>query len=176
MPDVWLNTYNLCESNFKTTRTAIDIGCRRGDMARYMCEDFQRVVGFDFRAKPAHIRKLRALPSNFEFNHIGLGEDSYVTHTDPKSGIIQGEGEFAVEITTLDSYEFDNVDFIKIDVEGYEPKVLAGAEKTIKKHWPVMCVEINTDDNNSQEILESWGYKLIAVDDLQGYDHIFVRA
>ncbi len=33
-------------------------------------------------------------------------------------------------------------DFIKIDVEGHELKVLRGAEKTIKKNLPVMFIEI----------------------------------
>lgn len=62
-----------------------------------------------------------------------------------------------------------------MDVEGYEPKVLLGAEQTIKRNWPVLCVEINTEDNNSQEILENWGYNLREVDNLQNHDYIFTK-
>jgi len=50
-----------------------------------------------------------------------------------------------------------------------------GAEQTIKRNWPVLCVEINTEDNNSLEILESWGYKLREVDDIQNHDYIFTK-
>jgi FkbM family methyltransferase len=36
-------------------------------------------------------------------------------------------------------------DLIKIDVEGYELKVLRGAAKTIQKHHPIMVIEINPE-------------------------------
>jgi FkbM family methyltransferase len=41
----------------------------------------------------------------------------------------------------LDSFEFDCVDLIKIDVEGWEFEVLKGAAETIKKHKPTLMVE-----------------------------------
>ena len=47
-----------------------------------------------------------------------------------------------VSIRTLDSYQFDNVDIIKIDVEGYEYDVLLGAIETIEKWKPVVQVEM----------------------------------
>ena len=62
-----------------------------------------------------------------------------------------------------------------MDVEGFEPKVLAGAEQTIKRFWPVLCIEINTEDNNSRDIVESWGYILKEIDNLQNHDYIFVK-
>ena len=36
-----------------------------------------------------------------------------------------------------------SVDFIKIDVEGFEAKVLNGLQNTIKKHQPFICLEWN---------------------------------
>ena len=48
-----------------------------------------------------------------------------------------------VETRTLDSYEFDQVDFIKIDVESFEHKVLQGAENTIRKLKPIMYIEMS---------------------------------
>lgn len=47
-----------------------------------------------------------------------------------------------IEMKLLDSYKFDEVDIIKIDVEGSELWVLQGAEKTIKKHQPMVQVEL----------------------------------
>lgn len=54
-----------------------------------------------------------------------------------------GKSKTKVPVATLDSYEFKNVSFIKIDVEGYEVKVLEGARRTIEDSRPVMLVEVN---------------------------------
>jgi len=51
--------------------------------------------------------------------------------------------EIEVETRTLDSYEFDQVDFIKIDVEWFELRVLQGAENTIRKHKPIIYIEMH---------------------------------
>tara|TARA_X000000950_G_scaffold39111_1_gene41823 strand:- start:11606 stop:12664 length:1059 start_codon:yes stop_codon:yes gene_type:complete len=47
-----------------------------------------------------------------------------------------------VPARTIDSYDFDNVDAIKIDVEGSELLVMQGAIGTIRKHRPSVQVEI----------------------------------
>ena len=41
----------------------------------------------------------------------------------------------------LDDFNFQNVDFIKIDCEGYEYFVLRGAEKTLLQNKPCIIVE-----------------------------------
>ena len=51
--------------------------------------------------------------------------------------------EIVVETRTLDSYEFDQLDFIKIDVEWFELRVLQGAENTIRKHKPIIYIEMH---------------------------------
>jgi hypothetical protein len=57
--------------------------------------------------------------------------------------IINFSGErFEVEIKQLDSFKFfENVDFIKIDVEQFEYFVILGALKTIKKNKPTIFFE-----------------------------------
>ena len=42
----------------------------------------------------------------------------------------------------LDDYEIDVVNFIKIDVEGFEDKVLEGGMNLISKHKPYILVEV----------------------------------
>jgi FkbM family methyltransferase len=49
-----------------------------------------------------------------------------------------------VDVKPLDSFEFQNVAVLKIDVQGYEPKVLDGAMKTIQKNKPVIFIEAET--------------------------------
>jgi len=48
-----------------------------------------------------------------------------------------------IEIKTLDSFQFDNVDIIKIDAEGYELPVLEGAKDTILRNRPWIQIEGN---------------------------------
>jgi FkbM family methyltransferase len=47
-----------------------------------------------------------------------------------------------VELRTLDSYWFDAVTLIKIDVEGHEYSVIEGAVETIRISKPALLVEI----------------------------------
>jgi FkbM family methyltransferase len=49
--------------------------------------------------------------------------------------------EIPVEVRTLDSYGLESVDYIKIDVEGADLLVLAGAESTIMSSRPLISVE-----------------------------------
>ena len=46
-----------------------------------------------------------------------------------------------VEIMTIDGLALDRLDFIKLDVEGYECAALAGSIQTIKKYRPYIWVE-----------------------------------
>ena len=50
--------------------------------------------------------------------------------------------EIQVRLATLDSYGFENVGFLKIDVEGSEMEVLAGARETIRINRPTLLVEL----------------------------------
>ena len=46
-----------------------------------------------------------------------------------------------VDARTLDSFEFDAVDLIKLDIQGAEYAALVGARETIMRHRPVVLVE-----------------------------------
>jgi FkbM family methyltransferase len=49
---------------------------------------------------------------------------------------------FPASMVRLDDLGFDNVDFIKIDVEGHEERVLNGGWRTIEENRPSMLVEL----------------------------------
>lgn len=54
---------------------------------------------------------------------------------------------YGVELRTLDSYNFTDVAFVKIDVEGHEEAVLAGAAETLERSKPVLLIEIEERHN-----------------------------
>ena len=64
-----------------------------------------------------------------------------------------------VKCNTIDSFNYDKVDIVKIDVEGAELKVINGAVKTIKKCMPRLimmeCYDqaLNLYGNNLKELL-----------------------
>ena len=47
-----------------------------------------------------------------------------------------------VPIARLDDFGFSDVSFVKIDVEGHEPRVIAGAIETIRRNRPTLLVEV----------------------------------
>ncbi|MBK8010999.1 MAG: FkbM family methyltransferase [Deltaproteobacteria bacterium] len=70
-----------------------------------------------------------------------------------------------VDVDTLDSMVarlgIERVDLLKIDVEGFEPEVLAGAQKTIQRDWPALCLELTPEWTSHRhgllkEMFESW--------------------
>ena len=76
-------------------------------------------------------------------------------------------------MVTLDSLQLTEVDFIKIDCEGYEENVLRGAVETIERDRPVIIVEQKRDMATARfgleplgavKFLQSLGYKVAAGD------------
>ena len=87
------------------------------------------------------------------------------THVDPDS---MGQGD--TQIIRLDNLNIADVDYIKIDCEGFEYRVLQGAEQTIKHCRPVVVIEQKPHDAYSQdygqfaaiELLQRWGMTKLA--------------
>lgn len=68
-----------------------------------------------------------------------------------------------VELRTLDSFAFQNIVFIKIDVEGHECSVLDGASATIEAQKPSLLVEIEQRHLNRPiadvfDLIMAYGY------------------
>jgi hypothetical protein len=65
-----------------------------------------------------------------------------------------GVGGQSIRVTCLDYLNPIGCDYIKIDVEGYEPFVIEGAKKTIQKFRPIICFEDNgsSKTNNITEL------------------------
>ncbi len=174
-------TYFQSKPFIKNFRTAVDIGCRCGEFSRYLQQDFARVLAFDPN-----------LWSTFAYN-VDL---SKVTHFNCALGDEPGEirmyggmhyasssqaqNSKVVPVHTLDAFNLQDVDYIKIDVEGFEKKVLMGAARTIERCNPLIVIEQNEvvleGDHrySAKEYLEDLGYKEVAVDK-RGWDFVMVR-
>lgn len=71
------------------------------------------------------------------------------------------EGE-AVPLGKLDDFNLERLDFLKVDVEGFESKVLEGAAETIERCRPIMYIENDRVDRSAELIqrLFDMGYRL----------------
>ena len=69
-----------------------------------------------------------------------------------------------VEITSLDSFTTKNtiqqIDLIKIDVDGIEYEILKGSEQLIKQFMPILIVETNSN-NQIIEFIEQFDYIIL---------------
>lgn len=77
-------------------------------------------------------------------------------------GISLGDTGTPVAVETLDSYGFEQVRLLKIDVEGMEADVLAGAQETIQRCRPLIYVENDRSEKAAALIreLRALGYRL----------------
>jgi FkbM family methyltransferase len=171
----------------KRRRVAIDVGAHVGLWSFNLAHWFETVEAFE--PVPEHrecfvenvvgvgVVVLRACA-------LGAGPGMATILTEKGSSgnsMIDMKGKANVEVRTLDSFAFENVDLIKIDTEGFELFVLMGAEQTIKAWKPVIVVEQKRDHSakhfgvaslSAVKLLESWGYKVAS--EISG-DYFMVR-
>jgi hypothetical protein len=98
------------------------------------------------------------------------GRDFWVayhgTHSEPTFVENAGDGQPGdIQIRTLDSYELTEIDFIKIDVDGYEDLLIKGAQETISQNLPVINIEMKRAKRPgivrvAEDTLKKLGYKL----------------
>jgi FkbM family methyltransferase len=87
--------------------------------------------------------------ANAEVRHAALGAQPGSAHV-PQidygavgnfGGVPLGDAGATVPLETIDGLALTRLDFVKIDVEGMETEVLAGAAATVRRHQPVLYVE-----------------------------------
>jgi hypothetical protein len=98
-------------------------------------------------------------------------ESSYQHSKLPNTGTkdVKQRPSYRVKVSTLDAFDFSNVSFIKIDVEGSERELLLGAIRTLEKSSPILRIEISRSPYDVIKILRDLNYSCIGFD----FDGIF---
>lgn len=132
-------------------RLALDVGAHIGTWSRILCQEFQKVIGFE--AFRVHVECLHLNVPNGNFTVIpGIlsDVDGYQDFMElwTKPGMsrvcppgVKGVSTISRRLDALLAAEPTPVDFIKLDVEGQELQVLRGAEQVLKKWHPYLCME-----------------------------------
>ena len=159
----------------KQFRVAVDIGAHVGLWTRILATRFERVEAFE--PMPAHREcfALNVRAENVRLHDCALGasegEVSMTTFAGNSGhSHVTDDGEIVVPMRTLDSCGLEDVDFIKIDVEGYERHVLLGAVETLRRCRPTLIVEqkprngsrYGHGDHGALHLLEKLGAKIVA--------------
>lgn len=149
---------SLITRHITNCRRAIDIGANMGLYSFTFSKFCKQVEAFEPNfncTKMLHAYADRK--KNVKVYNVGLSNKNgnsvlYIPKIENRNTLNAGLGsvndpggeraKMQIELRCLDDYNFNNVGFIKIDVEGHELEVLNGATKTIQKNKPIIFIEI----------------------------------
>lgn len=162
---------------------SIDVGANRGLYVEYLLPLSRTIIAFEpiprlqARLRRVFGRKIEVMPYALSDRagslEIRYPKGSYSWATLSTSNLLEKADtkicSAAVQVRTLDSFDFQNVGFIKIDVEGHEEAVLAGAQMTIARCRPNFLIEVEERHNRGAvdrvcDQFKSLGYACLFVD------------
>jgi len=168
--------YRAAMAFVRNRRVAIDCGAHVGIFTSRMEADFADV--YSFEPMPDNFRCLAANTSKARLFNCLLWDKtarlSMRLEDHPNSGapeIVKGvPGNYPA--MSLDSFGIENVDLIKLDVQGAEDWVLLGAAKTLASN-PVIIIEMKGDVADVTRTLIEYGYqRAVQI----RYDDVWVKA
>ena len=153
----------------KRGHTVIDCGANNGQYTNF----FRALVGKEgfvhaFEPVPETFTELQKCTKeywhfkNYTTNMVGLYKEcsnliAYIPNSISGHASISNHKEvwnsdsieeISIQLTTLDSYilnyELEEINFLKIDIEGAELDALRGGEKTLLSHKPTLHLEVNS--------------------------------
>lgn len=159
-------------------KRCLDIGAHVGIWTKRLAADFDQVIAFEPLAKHIECHKKNTEEcDNVTLHEVALSDESITTEMTTRkfnSGMstllpnkkLKDGYKLTVKTKTLDSFNFPKIDFIKMDVEGYEEKVIAGGMNTILKHLPKIYMEIWPSKLSLMtELMNTMGYSVNKVSD-----------
>lgn len=140
-------------------RVSVDIGANFGIYSYYMLKHSRRCVAFEPYPRLAKLLR-RGLGERLEVHEFALSDRSGIAtlrasfdqtghNTIEPSNLIEAKVldpsslvTIDVRVARFDDFDLDPVGFIKIDVEGHETEVIAGAAQTIERDLPALLIEV----------------------------------
>ena len=157
-----------CNSQNKKFRTVLDIGAWCGTWSKALEPYSKKVIAFEpDRVHFSCLEKnctINCTPRNeavgAKEGMISLSDDDF---TQAKRVISEG----SIKMIAIDDLAYEQVDLIKIDVEGYEMEVLKGAKRTLTNTQYLM-IELNNNtkkygssNNDVESYLRDIGFRVL---------------
>jgi FkbM family methyltransferase len=176
-----------CRQFCKKDQNMLDIGAHSGTYTISLAENCKHVYSFEPQKMTyyslcgsialSNIKNVTCI--NFglgsleqvgkrTLNIVSLDGGGSTLHTN-NNNILQTE---EIEVRTLDSFNIDNIGFIKIDVEENELQVLLSGENTLKRsNYPKILFEMNVENKELINFLKSSNYDII---NINGCNNMFL--
>ena len=181
-------------------RNAIDAGTWVGDSTVLMASMFDRVIGFEPHPL-VHVCCEKNLKerdiTNVEVYNLALSNENklmtlyngkstfsgWVSEKEEEPELVKIHNSQQVQTIVLDSYHYEDIDFIKLDCDSHEGYLLEGAKEFFKNNSPVVLLEAKVrihkdrqpaDMPDPFELLRSYGYVLHSRVDKA--DFLYVRS
>jgi FkbM family methyltransferase len=166
-----LNSFiSWCQSQNKKFRNALDIGAWCGTWSVAMSKYCKNIHAFEPDGTHFECLTRNVGPHvHIDPKMIAVGDtnDTVALTKDDFTQARRVDGKGDIQLHIIDSFDFKNVDLIKIDVEGYEMRVLKGAEKTLKT-CQFLMIELNNNSKKYQssnieieEYLSQTGFRVL---------------
>jgi FkbM family methyltransferase len=154
---------NAALAYVKQWRVCLDIGSNVGQWTRPLAKKFDSVICFEPNPNFRECFVRNITEKNVILWPYGLSDREHQARQDFNSTVLrQKDGD--IECRTLDSFGLTNVDFIKIDVDGFEVPLLEGARDTLTRNSAVINIEMKRDKRidtvkRAEDILRDLGYQ-----------------
>jgi FkbM family methyltransferase len=142
---------NLTISDKKKKISYCDIGAYDGDTILEAINEMNVSELYAFEPSKTNYKKLLKRINHLDIPNICLplgvsnkfNELSFMdSEQSNEAGRIGEAGNKTINVISLDNSFNTSLNFIKIDVEGFEKDVIDGATKLIRKHLPVMAISL----------------------------------
>lgn len=164
---------NLIESVIDKDSVALDVGANTGHHTLYLSKHCREVMAFEPYASVRTVLTSRLEENgikNVKVYQCGLSdEEALKDYYEPEESNM-GTGSFLPEYydqnrptgmklqlkkgdDVIRETNPDRLDFIKIDVEGFELQVLKGLKETIAKYTPYMVIELSSFNVGNRDLL-----------------------
>jgi len=164
--------------------TAVDVGAHEGLYVYHMQKRAARVWAFEpfpdlaanLKRKAGRHVRVESVALSLDTGEIKLryptGHPSWAT-VEAENDLHRADAlsmkELSVPLRTLDAYGIEDLDLLKIDVEGHEEAVLLGGLETIRRTQPNIIIEVEEVHNPGSiervhRMLEQLGYTGFFID------------
>ena len=182
---------NLVKKFIKSGTDSIDVGVYRGVYSYEMSKYSEKVHSFEpnpiiFKYINKNLKKFiknihlynfalsnqnKTINLKIPIRNSNSNKEIFEEYYEMGKATIHNENNFEnyenfeIQTKKIDELSFDNkISFIKIDVEGHELEVIEGAKNTIKRHKPILLVEIEKQYTKKEvaesiNFINSLGYK-----------------
>lgn len=160
-------------------RSVLQAGGNLGIFAKHMSNHFDKVYCYEpveenFECLTKNISGIDNIQTHMAGLSNNIHSASVEWSSERNSGAIrlQESTDGNIDLVTMDSQQYNDLDLMWLDLEGYEYKALCGAKQTLATHKPLLVIENNgliheypgSNEGNKeirQVMLEDFGYKFV---------------